>query len=296
MRLLGTPTRQYALLQCTAFTHGTILTERTQGNSSTGSLSVQFYDDDRDKYRSLLLAAVDSPITELRPKAARLMAALTLRDDWMLEQLLTTPIEEQKAGAITDKAVWMFKTGSYHTVGKRILLHLIDHKEGLHNATRLLSNHALKLEEDKDILEKLIFSGDAPTLNRALRYFYETEGCITDHVPIYRCIYSYAKYKLLFRIGSPGKIYGTRFPTGQGGRTDSPCVPRHMGRSVQVIPAGNESAFRNGAISLLPMAVSALASLLHLRSAFLFLGLFIFSQDFSHPSVKSTRSEGSSRR
>lgn len=158
---------------------------RTLYLREAGQLMVQFYDDEREKYRLILIAAVDSPIAELHPMAARLIAALAMRDDWMLERLLAMPLNEQKANDVFDEAIWMFKSESHHAFGKRLLLHLIARNVASHNATRLFADRALDLEEDKDILERLIFSGDAHILHRTLEYIYETDGCITNYVNVF---------------------------------------------------------------------------------------------------------------
>ena len=139
------------------------------------------YDDDRIGYRKILMDAVNSPVPDLGPEVIKVVTVLAARDESMMTSLLSLPLDQKKADAISREAVLALETEQYRSFGKRILIYLLDNGfTGV--ASSLLYKKRVDLKEDRDLLEKLILCVDAFVSNQALEYLCEIDGCITEYV------------------------------------------------------------------------------------------------------------------
>lgn len=155
-----------------------------------GNLLLRFYEDDIERYRGVLMTSVASSYIEVKKQSIMLIIALSVDDDWLLERMLSIPLDKEEMGAALSEAEWLIKSDNWKSLGKRIALHYLDIGANGKELTRLFSGRVLNIENDRDIIERLFHSEDDYISNRALDYICETGGCITGYI---NAVFKYIK-------------------------------------------------------------------------------------------------------
>ena len=155
-----------------------------------GNLLIRFYKDDPEHYRSILMASVNSSYNELKKQSLMLITVLSVEDSWMLETLLSMPLDDEGMRAVLSEAAALIRNERWRYTGKQIALHCLRIGASGDELTPLLFDRILDIDSDKDLIEKLLHSKDGYVSNQVIDYICGTEGCITGYLD---AIFAYLK-------------------------------------------------------------------------------------------------------
>ena len=136
-----------------------------------------------DYYRDMLMKAAKSAVTDLSTCALEVMVALANEDNWMMDKLLSMPLDEVQADAVCRQAAEGFESEPFYASSKMILNHMIDnHPSSIPQMSVLLYRKTVQLHKDQDLLQKLLLCKDRHASRQALVFLCEADGDVLNYV------------------------------------------------------------------------------------------------------------------
>lgn len=140
------------------------------------------YSNNPDYYRSILIEASKSVVDDLSTCAFEVITVLAAEDNWMMEKLLSTLLNEAQADAVCKQAAEFFGFEWFYECGKKILNHIIDnYPSSISKMSCLFYQKTIQIQRDQDLLLKLLLCKDQYVSQQVFDFLYETKGNILSY-------------------------------------------------------------------------------------------------------------------